>query len=68
MEQIAAYRANDGEIFSTAEECQEHEASLVWRQRISEFNASGMNPYPTGMHFNICKKVIIAWERFKASA
>ena len=68
MEQVTAFRASDGSLFSTMDECQEHEVSLVWRERISEFTASGLNTYPSGAQFGMCKKIIVAWERFKTGA
>lgn len=64
VEQITAFKASDGAIFATADECQEHEVSLLWRQRIDEFTQSGLNPYPSGM----ARKIIVAWERFKTGA
>jgi len=68
MEQISAYQATDGALFKTADECQEHEVSLLWRQRIDEFTASGMNPYPSGVHASMAARIIVAWERFKTGA
>jgi len=68
MEQITAFKASDGAIFVTADECQEHEVSLLWRQRIDEFTQSGLNPYPSGAQFGMARKVIVAWERFKTGA
>ena len=68
MEQVTAYKATDGAIFGTQAECQEHEFSLMWRDRINEFSASGLNPYPSGAQHGMCKKVILAWEQFKTGA
>lgn len=68
MEQISAYQATDGALFKTADECQEHEVSLLWRQRIVEFTASGGNPYPSGAQASMSARIIVAWERFKTGA
>lgn len=68
MEQVSAFRASDGALFADADGCQEHEVSLLWRTRVDEFSASGLNPYPTGTHAGMARKVIIAWERFKSGA
>jgi hypothetical protein len=68
MEQVTAYMSSDGNIFATVDQCQEHEVSLLWRQRIDEFTASGLNPYPSGAQFGMTRKIIIAWERFKTGA
>ena len=65
MEQVQAFAASDGALFLNAEHCQEHELSLIWRDRINKFSASGLNPYPNGAQAGIARKVIIAWERFK---
>lgn len=66
MEQVTAFKSSDGAIFLTADECGEHEVSLLWRARIDEFNASGLNPYPS--QSTMCRRVIAAWERFKTGA
>lgn len=68
MEQVTAFKASDGALFSTPDDCQDHEISLLWRQRIDEFSASGLNPYPNGAQAGIARKVIVAWERFKTGA
>jgi len=68
MIEVSAYQASDGNIFKSIQECQEHEISLVWRDRIGEFNKSGLNPYPNGAQSSIAKKIIIAWEQFKTGA
>ena len=33
MQQVSAFQATDGALFKTADECQEREVSLLWRQR-----------------------------------
>jgi hypothetical protein len=68
MEQIQAYQASDGAIFKTVDECLDHELSLLWRQRIDDFQKSGLSPYPSGVHSSMCARVIVAWERFKTGA
>lgn len=68
MESVQAYQATDGNIFKTITECQEHEISLVWRERIEEFNKSSSNPYPSGAQTGIVRKTIIAWETYKTGA
>ncbi len=68
MEQITAFKASDGALFETGGDCQEHEISLLWRARIDEFTASGLNPYPLGAQASIGRKIIVAWERFKTGA
>lgn len=67
MKEVTAFQASDGALFPSIEQCQEHEISLIWRERIDEFSASGLNPYPTGAHQGMCRKVIVAWEQFKTS-
>ena len=68
MQQVSAFQATDGALFKSADECQEHEVSLLWRQRIDEFTASGMNPYPAGAQASMSRRIIVAWERFKTGA
>ena len=68
MEQVTAFQAKDGALFPTIEKCQEHEISLIWRDRIIEFTDSGMNPYPSGAQAGMCRRIIVAWERFKTGA
>lgn len=68
MEAVQAYQASDGNIFKTITECQEHEISLIWRERIQEFNESGSNPYPSVTHASMVRKTIVAWETYKTGA
>ena len=68
MEAVQAYQASDGNIFKTITECQEHEISLIWRERISEFNKSDTNPYPSGAQTSMVRKIIVAWETYKTGA
>lgn len=68
MKQVTAFEASDGALFSSADDCQEHEISLLWRSRIDEFTALGLNPYPSGAQAGMTKKIIVAWERFKTGA
>jgi hypothetical protein len=42
---VEAFRASDGQLFETAELCQEHEVSMVLRSRIGGFVASDFFPY-----------------------
>ena len=48
-----------------ADACQDYEVSLVWRNRIDEFQKSGLSPYPASPHASMAARVIVAWERFK---
>jgi len=66
MEQVTAFKASDGALFFTTNECQLHEISLVWRGRINEFLDSEINPFPAKGNAGTHKKVIIAWEQFKS--
>lgn len=66
MKEIAAYKANDGSLFETADDCQEHEVTLVWHDRIKDFTASGLNPYPNGAYAKMTRKLLVAWEKYKA--
>lgn len=65
MEQVTAFKAPDGSIFLTPVECQDHEFSLVLRERINDFMKSKHNPYPSGDQNTMCGKVVLAWEQFK---
>jgi len=67
MEQVSAYKASDGVLYATADECQEHEVSLLWRARIDEFQKSSFSPYPSGAQASMTARVIVAWERFKTA-
>jgi hypothetical protein len=66
MEQVTAFKASDGSLFNTPDDCQTHEVSLIWRSRINDFLESGMNPYPAKGHASVYRKVLIAWEQFKS--
>jgi hypothetical protein len=68
MESVQAYQASDGNIFKTIAECQEHEISLIWRERIAEFSKSDVNPYPSGAQTSMVRKIIVAWETYKTGA
>jgi hypothetical protein len=69
MEQINAYKASDGRLFETADQCQEHEVSLLWRVRIDEFMQSPLCPYRAGTaQAGMMGRMIIAWENFKTGA
>ena len=75
MEAVQAYQASDGVLFKTADACQDYEVPLVWRNRIDEFQKSGLSPYPASphasmaarviAHASMAARVIVAWERFK---
>lgn len=65
MESLTAWKASDGSLFESQEQCEAHEVSLVWREKIAAFNDSGLNPYSRGPHFSMARTLIIAWERFK---
>lgn len=67
METITAYKASDGQIFSTEENCLEYEAALKWRDQIEAFRKSPLNPYPNGAQSSMMGRAIVAWESFKAS-
>jgi hypothetical protein len=66
MEQVTAFKASDGSLFNTSDDCQTHEVSLIWRSRINDFLESEMNPYPAKGHASAYRKVLIAWEQFKS--
>jgi hypothetical protein len=66
MQKVEAYQATDGELFTSAESCQEHETSLLWRDRLEEFQSSKFCPYPSGAQAGMLRKIVIGWERFKA--
>lgn len=65
MEKIEAFKASDGALFATADECQEHEVSLLWRARVEEFCNSRFCPYPSGAQRSMVGKTVVGWERFK---
>jgi hypothetical protein len=67
MQRVQAYKASDGALFHTEEECREHEASLLWRDRIGEFLESPLCPYRKGAHVNMTQRIIVGWEQFKES-
>ena len=68
MEQISAYQATDGALFKTADECHEHEVSLLWRDHVDSFVESSMNPCRGTLDDSVPKLVIFSWERFKIGA
>ena len=69
MQKVEAYRASDGTLFETQEECQEHEVALTWRARIDDFIESGLCPYTKGTaHANMALRLVVAWELFKERA
>lgn len=67
MQKVEAYRASDGALFPTPNQCQVHEVSLLWRARIEEFMASKFCPYNAGSPMKISFNIIVAWEQFKES-
>ena len=68
MEQVTAFKASDGTLFNTSNECQTHDISMVWRGRINDFLESEINSYPAKGNFTANRKVLIAWEQFKSGA
>ena len=64
-EKVQAFRAPDGALFESAADCTEHEAMLLWRDRIGEFLNDPLSPYQRGPHAGMTSKIIIAWELFK---
>jgi len=65
MKLIEAYQASDGALFPTLNQCQEHEVSLQWRSKITDFVQSELCQYKTGAHNGMVGKIITAWEQFK---
>lgn len=66
MEQVTAFKASDGSLFETASECERHQSSLDWGERIEEFMDSEYFVYNAGSTaVGMCKKVISGWESFK---
>jgi hypothetical protein len=65
MERVAAYRAQDGKLFETPEDCLEYEFEITWTPQIVEFLQSPLNKYTQGTTLSIARNVIVAWERFK---
>lgn len=66
-EQITAFKASDGKLFPSLQEALEWEDERVWAEKIKMFFASGTAPYAEGTYSSMSKKIIIAWERYKAS-
>ena len=65
MEQVSAFKSQDGALWATEEACKEHETALRWREKINEYRESELCPYKRGAHFNMTEKVIVSWEMFK---
>lgn len=65
-EQITAFKASDGKLFPSLQEALEWEDERVWAEKIKMFFASGTAPYAEGTYSSMTRKVIIAWEKFKA--
>lgn len=40
MEAVQAFQATDWSIFKTADDCQNHEVSLLWSKLVDEFQKS----------------------------
>tara|TARA_R110000868_G_scaffold257825_1_gene515077 strand:+ start:463 stop:675 length:213 start_codon:yes stop_codon:yes gene_type:complete len=68
MKLIEAYQASDGALFPTSNQCQEHETSLQWRAKISEFMESDLCAYKRGAGYGMVNKIVVAWEQFKIQA
>jgi len=66
MEQVNAFKAIDGTLFSTSVGCKEYEVSLVFQEEIAEFIESEKNPYSKAPQKGMCKSIIVAWEIFKS--
>jgi len=67
MEQVTAFKANDGLIFTTTLQCEEHEVSLRWREKVDEYINSEYCGYKAGVHRGMCYKMVIGWEQFKSN-
>lgn len=63
MEEIKAYKATDGKLFATSDECQEYELLLIANTIMNEFIASEF--YPAYYSNSTAKQVIQNWEKFK---
>ena len=68
MEKVHAFKAKDGTLFDTEEMACEHEVSLQWQARISEFSRTKECPYPSGAQNGMMRKIIVGWELFKTKA
>jgi hypothetical protein len=70
METIQAWKAADGHLFETEEECKEHEFSIRWRPRIQAFQASPFYPYRQGSpaQTTMLEKMLVGWIRFEIAS
>lgn len=64
-EKVEAYKASDGTLYDTERQCNKHETSLKWREKIDAFCMSEFCDYKSGAHRGIANKVIVGWEEFK---
>jgi len=66
MKKVEAFEASNGQLFPTEEECRAHEIALQWNSKIVDFICSPLCPHKGPAHTTIAKKIILAWEEFKA--
>ena len=66
VNKVEAYRASNGRLFETAQECRIHETALIWRTCINQFVESDFCPCQRGTTQEwMVHKVIVGWEQFK---
>lgn len=67
MRKIEAFRASDGALFADEESCLAHETLIRWAPLIEKFCDSESSPFRSAMHRTMAKKIVLAWEKFKAA-
>lgn len=66
MEKVDAFKANDGSLWKTEQECLAHEVTLKWKEKIENFLRWEHCPYRSGTaQGNMSFKLLSAWEMFK---
>lgn len=65
MKSIRAYKSLDGKLFNTKEECEDYEASTIWKEIIDKFISSDLCSYSGTAQKSIVYKTILEWEKFK---
>ena len=65
MKPITAFKTQDGKLFESKEQAQDHEFGQMLTDQLDEFSKQEDCPYPDGVANSQMRKSIIAWEKSK---
>lgn len=69
---VSGWKADDGTLFATQQEAEDHDMEMLWADRVSAYCSSDLFPYTKGRcgdnaGTSMALRIIIGWERYKVA-